>query len=101
MWEAAKLRFPVSRIVNGAVTSHFPFGIFVDLGDSEAIGLIQITEFLENERMTPERYPAIGAKVTAVVLGHTDEGRKQVWLSLRPSVLSKYTTHQAMPDAES
>jgi ribosomal protein S1 len=87
MWEVPKQRFPAGRIVRGTVTAHRPFGIFVDLGDPVATGLVQITEFLDNGRMTPEQYPAIGETVTAMFLGHTDEGRKQVWLCMRPSIL--------------
>ena len=88
-WEQAKQRFPVGRLVQGRVTAHQPFGIFVDLGDPVAVGLVPITDFLDVGRMTPEQYQAVGSEVTAVVLGHTDAGRKQVGLSLRPSVLQR------------
>lgn len=87
MWEAAKQRFPAGHVVHGTVISHHPFGIFVDLNDQVATGLVQITEFLDGGRMTSGQYPAVGESVTAVVLGHTDEGRKQVWLCRKPSVL--------------
>ena len=87
MWAAAKQRFPVGRVVRGTVVRHCPFGVFVDLGDPVATGLVQITEFLDGGRMTPEQYPAVGETVTAVVLGHTEELRKQIWLCMRPSVL--------------
>jgi hypothetical protein len=39
--------------------------------------------------MTPEQYPPVGASIEAVVLGHTDGHRKQVWLGMRPSQLGK------------
>jgi hypothetical protein len=97
-WDAAKQRFPAGRVVHGIVTAHRPFGIFVDLGDPVAYGLVQITEFLDSGRMTPERYPALGETVTAVVLGHTDEGRKQVWLCMRPSILGRQAEPPAAPD---
>jgi hypothetical protein len=44
---------------------------------------------LDKERMTPAQYPPVGASIDAVVLGHTDERRKQVRLGMRPSQLSK------------
>jgi ribosomal protein S1 len=87
MWEEAKQRFPVGRRVHGVVTQHCPFGIFVDMGDPVAKGLVQITDFLDEGRMTAEEYPPIGATVVTVVLGHTDDRRKQVWLSMKPSQL--------------
>lgn len=89
MWEEAKKRFPVGARVCGIVTQHQPFGIFVDLDDPEALGLVQIIDFLDKGRMTPEQYPPIGASIEAVVLGHTDDRRRQVWLGMRPSQLSK------------
>jgi ribosomal protein S1 len=87
MWEEAKLRFPIGRLVRGVVTAHHPFGIFVDLGDPVATGLVQITDFVDDGRMSPESYPRLGASIEGVVLGHTDERRKQVWLGVKPSQL--------------
>jgi ribosomal protein S1 len=89
MWEEAKKRFPVGTRVRGVVVQHCPFGVFVDLGDPIARGLVQITEFLDEGRMAPERYPSVGTVIEAVVLGHTDDRRKQVWLGMKPSQLGK------------
>ena len=89
MWEEAKARFPVGTKVSGVVTQHRPFGIFVDLGDPVALGLVQITEFLDSGRMTSEQYPPVGTTIEAVVLGHTEEERKQVWLCMKPSRVGK------------
>ena len=90
MWESAKQRFPVGLVVEGTVSAHHPFGIFVDLGDPVATGLVQITDFVDSGAMTLDRYPAIGSSVKAVVLGHTEEVRKQVWLGMRPSQLQNH-----------
>lgn len=87
MWEETKLRFPIGRLVRGVVTAHHPFGIFVDLGDPIATGLVQITDFVDSGRMTPEQYPRLGESIEGVVLGHTDERRKQIWLGVKPSQL--------------
>jgi hypothetical protein len=46
------------------VTRHCPFGVFVDLGDPDATGLIQIVDFLDEGRMTPDQYPARRRKGT-------------------------------------
>jgi len=89
MWEEAKQRFPVGRRVHGVVIQHCPFGVFVDLGNAVAKGLVQITEFLDEGRMTADRYPPVGAEIEAVVLGHTDERRKRVWLSVKPRQLAR------------
>jgi hypothetical protein len=86
-WEEAKQRFPVGRLVTGTVTSHHPFGVFVDLKDPGATGLVQVPEFLDGGRMTAGQYPPVGTAVTTGVLGHTDPNRRQVWLTMRPSHL--------------
>jgi ribosomal protein S1 len=91
MWEEVKKRFPIGARTRGVVVQHCPFGIFVDLGDPDVKGLVQITDFLDEGRMTSEQYPPIGAVIDAVVLGHTDERRKQVWLGMRPSQLNRPT----------
>jgi ribosomal protein S1 len=88
MWDEAKKRFPVGARVHGIVTQHCPFGIFVDLGDPVVKGLVEIPEFLDEGRMTPEQFPPVGAAVEAVVIGHMD-GNRQVWLCMRPSELGK------------
>jgi ribosomal protein S1 len=86
-WEEAKLRFPTGRLVIGTVSQHHPFGIFVDLGDPVAKGLVQITDFVDEGQMTLEQYPPIGSTIRAIALGHTDDSRKQVWLGMKPSQL--------------
>lgn len=94
MWDEAKKRFPVGVCVNGIVTQHCPFGVFVDLGDPVATGLIQIVDFRDGGRMTPDQYPPVGTAIEAIVLGHTDDRRKQVWLTIKPSRLKQ------VPDVE-
>jgi ribosomal protein S1 len=89
MWEEAKKRFPVGARVRGVVTHHKPFGIFVDLDDPVAVGLVEIINFLDEGRMTPGQYPPVGAAIEAVVLGHRDARSKQISLGMRPSQLSK------------
>jgi hypothetical protein len=86
-WDEAKRRFPVGSRVQGTVVDHRPFGIFVDVGDPVALGLVSITDFCDEGRMTVEQYPPIGSSIEAVVLGHTNDGRKQIWLGLKPSQL--------------
>ena len=91
-WGEVKQRFPMGSVVAGVVSQHHPFGVFVDLGDPLAIGLVQITDFRDHGRMTPDLYPPVGASITAVVLGHTDDRRRQVWLGMKPSQLKSVGT---------
>ncbi len=88
-WEQAKSRIKIGSRVRGIVTAHYPFGIFVDIGDPVAVGLIQIVDFVDDGKMAPERYPPIGTEIEAVVLAFTEERRKQVWLSMKPSQLER------------
>ena len=87
MWDESKKRFPVGGRVRGTVTEHQPFGIFVDIDDPNVTGLVQITDFLDEGTMTPERYPAIGTSIDAIVLGHKERPSNQIWLGVKPSQL--------------
>lgn len=73
--------------------------MLVDICDPEVRGLIQITDFLDTGRMTPEMYPEVGSSVGAVVLGYTEGDRNQVWLSVKPSVLQKSLVKLKFPVA--
>lgn len=84
-WQQIKAQFPVGARVRGTVTHHFPFGFFVDLGGAR--GLVQIVDFMDDVRVTVDLYPPVGSEIETVVLGHTDDLRRQVVLSTRPSRL--------------
>lgn len=95
-WEQAKQRFPVGRRVFGTVAEHLQHGgVFVDLGDLETRGFIDVLEFLDDAdkvtierlRMAPELFPPVGTWIQAVVLGHSDERQKLVLLGVKPSQL--------------
>jgi ribosomal protein S1 len=88
-WNYIKSKYQLGDLVYGKAEAHKPFGVFVDIGDLQVKGIIQITDFLDTGLMTPEMYPEIGSSVGAVVLGYTEDERKQVWLSVKPSVLQK------------
>ena len=83
MWEGVKKRFPVWARVRGVVLQHCPFGVFVDLGDPEVKGLIEVPEFRDDDGKMIQ-YPPVGASVEAVVIGHMTESQGQIWLSARP-----------------
>jgi ribosomal protein S1 len=86
-WAAARSRFTCGVVVTGVVLSHHPFGFFVDLGDP-VIGLAGIPRVREPwQPVGLLDYPAVGKKITAVVLGAVGLQR-QVRLSIRPSDLA-------------
>ncbi|MFN5856356.1 MAG: RNA-binding protein [Pseudanabaenaceae cyanobacterium] len=71
--------------------------MFVDIGNENVNGIIQIPDFLDSGAMIPEMYPEIGSPVGAVVLGYTQDARNQVWLSVKPSVLQKSLVKLRVP----
>ena len=83
-WEEIKRSLPVGTLVTGNVTRHAPFGIFVKIIDVAFDGLVQITDFKDEGRMTVDEYPPPGSELTAVVLGFKETG-KQIWLGVKPS----------------
>lgn len=81
-WDELKSRWPRGTRVSGVVVKHMPFGVFLDLGIPDCIGLIKITEIaLRPQRVTEDDFPEIGARVEARVLSF-DERNRQVWLTL-------------------
>jgi ribosomal protein S1 len=88
-WNNIKSQYQLGKLIYGQVEAHKPFGVFVDIGNTEVRGIIQITDFLDTGVMTPEMYPEIGSPVGAVVVGYTEDERNQIWLSVKPSILQK------------
>jgi ribosomal protein S1 len=83
-WEKVKAAFKVGTIVQGFVRSHEPYGMFVDIPGIPFRGLVQITDFKDEGRMSAAEYPALGSSIDACVLGFKDIGQ-QIWLGLKPS----------------
>ncbi len=98
-WNSIESKYPLGKLIYGKIEFHSPFGVFVNLGDVEVKGLIQISDFLDNGSMTPEMYPDIDSPVGAVVIGYTKDDRQQVWLSVKPSVLQKSLVKLKIPVA--
>ncbi|BAY33035.1 hypothetical protein NIES2107_49300 [Nostoc carneum NIES-2107] len=96
-WNQVKFKYRLGTLIHGKVEHHAPFGIFVDLGEENLKGIVQITDFVDTGVMTPEMYPDIGSPIGAVVLGYTEDERNQVWLSVKPSVLQKALVHLKVP----
>ncbi len=85
-YEIIKEKYPPNTIIECIVVNQFPFGVFTDIGDSEYKGLIPIIEFSDNtEKVLITDFPQIGTKLKAIVLGITEDDRKQVYLSIKPS----------------
>ncbi|MGI4734883.1 MAG: S1 RNA-binding domain-containing protein [Janthinobacterium lividum] len=85
-WDEVALNYPVGGIIQGNVMYHAAFGIFLNIGHPLLLGLVQIVEFVDEGVMTPDLYPAIGKKVSGVVLGYNKDNN-QIVLSMKPSRL--------------
>jgi|SRR6516225_5700129 ribosomal protein S1 len=85
-WDELKSTHPVGSKIRGTVLRHTPFGIFVAIPGSPFDGLVQITDFKDSGRMTPDEYPPVGSPIEAIVLGFKENG-KQIWLGMKPSQL--------------
>ena len=69
LWNQVKDKYQIGKLIHGTVQFHAPFGMFVDIGDENVRGIIQIPDFLDSDVMTPEMYPEIGSPIGAVVIG--------------------------------
>ena len=81
-WEEIVIEYPVGSVIEGIVEHHAPFGVFLYIGEIDFQGLIQIVDFKDDIKSL-EDYPKIGEKVSARIVGHTMDDRKQIWLSLK------------------
>lgn len=86
-WESLKSKYKLGQFVLGEVEYHTPFGIFIDIGESQVKGLIKIPDFLDEGNMSQEMYPEIGATIGAVVVGYNESNCYEVYLNAKPSVL--------------
>lgn len=97
-WTDIKRSLAIGAMVRFAVVRHEPFGVFASIEGVAFPGLIQITDFKDAARMTPQEYPPLGTTMIAVVLGY-QESTKQIWLGVRPSQMLKARTRpQGGPD---
>lgn len=97
LWSQVKTKYQLGKLIYGKVEFHAPFGVFVDIGDENVKGIIQIPDFWGSGAMTSEMYPEIGSSVGTVVVGYTDDDRNQVWLSVKPSILQKSLVKLRLP----
>ena len=108
---ALRERYRVGQIVEGAVVEHREFGIFLDLGDPDCLGVV-LVPMIEDPPSTRRHrtdtpppvspgqvrlypwypaYPAVGSVVRCVLMGFATlaTGRAQPRLSMRPSDLQR------------
>jgi len=85
-WEQLKSSLCVGELVQGRITKHEPYGVFVGL-ELPFEGLIQIIDFKDEGVMSSQEYPPTGQLIEAVVLGFKETGH-QIWLGVRPSQLA-------------
>ncbi len=90
-WKQIKSKYKLGQFIQGKVEHHAPFGIFINIGETNVKGLIKIPDFLDEGVMKPNMYPEIGAAVGAIVVGYNKANCNEVYLSAKPSVL-----HQAL-----
>ena len=84
-YEIMVKKYPVHSIIECVVEAIVPFGVFTNIGEVEYKGLIPIIEIIDDKKVPIDKFPEIGEKLKAIVLGITKDERKQVYLSIKPS----------------
>ena len=90
-WNELKQKLNIGSVISGTILRHEPYGVFVDIGYPYE-GLIQITDFKDEGKMTPKDYPPVGSIARTVVLGFKDRWC-QVWLGVKPSQFGDVDTN--------
>lgn len=88
-WEQIKSRYKLGQFVQGKVEFYTPFGVFVEIDEPVAKGLIKIPDFLDEGTMSEEMYPEVGTAIGAVVVGYNESNCREIYLNAKPSVLHK------------
>ena len=89
-WDAIKSKYKVGTFVQGRVTQHMHFGIFLDIGEPGVKGLVRIVDFVDEGEMNENLYPEIGLTVSGIVYGYSRSEDAQINLSSTPSVLHRF-----------
>jgi ribosomal protein S1 len=82
-WDKMKVKYPLGQKLECRVLSHRPFGVFLDIGDKEVLGLVAVIDFDKEDV-----YPPVESLVTGVIIGYTEDTRNQIWISINPKVIS-------------
>jgi ribosomal protein S1 len=89
-WENIKTKYKRGSFVQGKVTRHFPFGIFLDIGEPGVKALIRVVDFVDEGDMNEDLYPEIGSTVGGIVYEYSRKEDAQINLSATPSVLHRF-----------
>lgn len=75
-----------------------PFGVFVTIGDGIVQGIVQITDFVDSEDMTPEIYPDAGAPIGSVVVGLYRKRAQSSLIKCEAQCVGKALVHLKAPE---
>jgi ribosomal protein S1 len=89
-WYSIKAKYPIGTFVRGEVIQHWPFGVFLDMGEPGVTGLIRIEDFVDVGEMRVDMYPAIGAIVGGIIYENSDSKNAQINLSTKPSIIHDF-----------
>lgn len=87
-WEMKKKIYPINSIVQGTVAHHAHFGFFVDISDNDVVGLIEIVNFIDGEKIvTINMFPPVGTFIIAKIIGYREErlDSNQILMTTKPS----------------
>jgi ribosomal protein S1 len=88
-WEQTKSKYKLGQFVQGKAEFHWPFCVFVEMGESLVKGLIKIPDFLDEEKMCEEMYPEFGIMIGAIVVECNESNCREIYLNAKLSVLHK------------
>jgi ribosomal protein S1 len=90
-WDRIKAKFPIGTFVQGQVTRHLHFGIFLDIGELDVRGLVRIVDLVDEGDMNGDLYPEIGSTVGGIVYRYSRKEDAQINLNSTPSVLHQFS----------
>ena len=101
-WRNSRNRLEVGLLVGGVIVEHHPFGMFVNIGNSRFLGLVELPSMDEALGSGPGQegviHPAVGTRIKAIFIGFASPDGRQPRLRVRQSALGAAEALQQVAD---
>lgn len=86
-WQDFRAWFDIGQLVDDMIVEHRPFGVFVDIGHPQFLGLVELRNMEPASESRPGHkavmWPAIGTRIKAVLIAFGNHDGHQPRLRLR------------------
>jgi ribosomal protein S1 len=85
-WGKIKEQYPVGEIIDCKIISVNHYGVYADVNSDEVVGYVVPIDFSKKDHSRID-FPEIDSIVRSVIIGHSENERNQIWLSLNSKII--------------